>query len=143
MNTPTDPIVALPRPYGARVVRRSEALPCAFRVVLLSFSAMHEDEDHPMLSFLVWVDPGASHIRSVDQVRRDGPSARTLRASFERACFAPLQGRSGVPLGITTREESLALGLGTAVPELPCSLDDAPLDARLSIEAAFLGLASL
>lgn len=137
------PILASPRPYGAHVVRRRDRLQTTFRAVLLFFSAMHEEEGSDLLTFLVWLDPRGSDVRAVEPIGAEGPNARTLRASFERACFEPLQGKPGFPLGMTTQEEPIALALMTVVPELPCSIDDEPIDARVTLEAAFLGLASL
>lgn len=137
------PLLVGTLPYGARIARRADRLSTPFRAALLFFSAMHEEEGGPLLTFLVFLDPREQHVRSVEPLRDAIPDARVLRASFERACFDPLQGKPGLPVGITTQEEALALALMTVVPELPCSIDDEAIDARMSIEAAFLGLASL
>ncbi len=142
---PPEPERLLLRPStgSPHAKRRELALPRPFRVLQLRFQPLYDDEPSGMLTLLVVVDPLHGHVRWVEPMRCPLEDARALRRIYERACLAPLQGRPGIPLGLTTPDRTIALGLGEALPELAVSLDDGALPERLAIEAAFLALAAL
>lgn len=144
MTLDSDPRdAAAPRPAQPSSPRRVPTLARTFRLVSLHFQPLYDDEPTGMISLLVVIDPLLEHVRWVEPMRcplaRKGALARILR----HACHAPLQGRPGVPLGVTTPDRAIALGLHESMPELAVSLDEGPLPERLAIEASFLALAAL